>query len=189
MFNTGFYINDLSMHDSSRDLVLVGTQQSAELKLALDQEKNKSKALEDNMKKLDVEMKKTDELLYQMIPKKVADRLRLGEPVMNLCEVVPSCTILFSDVVGFTSICSQLTPMDVVSMLNSMYTKFDKACGNHSVYKVETIGDAYMVVSGLPERTDNHAGEIVEMGFDMLNNIDTVCNPATQEPLKIRVGM
>ena len=87
MFHTGFYINDLSMHDSSRDLVLVGTQQSAELKLALDQEKQKSKALEDSMKKLDIEMKKTDQLLYQMIPQKVADRLRSGEPVMNLCEV------------------------------------------------------------------------------------------------------
>ena len=87
MFNTGFYINDLSMHDSSRDLVLVGTQQSAELKLALDQEKHKSKALEDSMKKLDVEMKRTDQLLYQMIPKTVADRLRGGEAVMNLCEV------------------------------------------------------------------------------------------------------
>jgi guanylate cyclase len=87
MFLTGFYINDLSMHDSSRDLVLVGTQQSAELKLALDQEKQKSKAIEESIKKLDIEMKKTDQLLYQMIPKKVADRLRSGESVMNLCEV------------------------------------------------------------------------------------------------------
>lgn len=136
MFNTGFYINDLSMHDSSRDLVLVGTQQSAELKLALDQEKQKSKALEESMKKLDVEMKRTDQLLYQMIPKKIADRLRSGEPVMNLCEVVPSCTILFSDVVGFTSTCSLLTPMEVVSMLNRMYTNFDKSLEIHNVYKV-----------------------------------------------------
>jgi guanylate cyclase len=87
MFETGFYINDLSMHDSSRDLVLVGTQQSAELKQALDLEKTKSKALEESMKKLDVESKRTDQLLYQMIPQKIADRLRSGEPVMNLCEV------------------------------------------------------------------------------------------------------
>ena len=89
MFNTGFYINDLSMHDSSRELILVGSQQSAELKLALEQEKQKSKAIEDSMQKLDQEMKKTDELLYQMIPKNVADRLRKGEPAMNLCEVKP----------------------------------------------------------------------------------------------------
>ena len=87
MFKAGFYLNDLSMHDSSRDLVLVGTQQSAELKLALDQEKLKSKAYEESMKKLDIEMKRTDQLLYQMIPKKIADQLRSGEDVMNLCEV------------------------------------------------------------------------------------------------------
>lgn len=108
MFNTGLFINDLSMHDSSRDLVLAGTQQSAELKLALDQvcsmetikskedtwilftflqERQKSKALEESMKKLDLEMKRTDLLLYQMIPKKIADQLRSGEKASNLCEV------------------------------------------------------------------------------------------------------
>ncbi len=74
---------------------------------------------------------------------------------------------MFSDVVGFTSTCSQLTPMEVVSMLNAMYTKFDKSLETHNVYKVETIGDAYMVVSGLPEKINNHPVEIVEMAFDM----------------------
>ena len=88
MFNCGFYINDLSMHDSSRDLVLVGNQQSSELKMALDQERQRTQALEDSMKKLDMEIRKTDQLLYQMIPKNIADRLRSGEPVMNICEVI-----------------------------------------------------------------------------------------------------
>ena len=55
--------------------------------------------------------------------------------------------------VGFTSICASLTPMEVVSILNEMYTKFDKCLETHNCYKVETIGDAYMLVSGLPERT------------------------------------
>ncbi len=74
MFQSGLYLNDLSMHDSSRDFVLVGTQQAAELKLALDHEKTKSKQIEESMKSLDVTMKKADELLYRMIPKNVADR-------------------------------------------------------------------------------------------------------------------
>jgi guanylate cyclase len=98
------------------------------------------------------------------------------------------CTILFSDVVGFTQTCSQLSPMEVVSMLNSMYTKFDKSLESHNVYKVETIGDAYMVVSGLPEKTNSHATEIIDMAFDMLANISTLINPATKETMKIRVG-
>lgn len=83
----GLYINDLSMHDFSRDLMLAGTQQSVELKLALDQEQQKSKKLEESMRKLDEEMRRTDELLYQMIPKQVADRLRRGENPIDTCEV------------------------------------------------------------------------------------------------------
>jgi class 3 adenylate cyclase len=99
--------------------------------------------------------------------------------------------------------------MEVVAMLNNMYTRFDKSLQAHDVYKVnkgnfyllyfnevykrifekvETIGDAYMVVSGLPERNDKHEREIVDMAFDMLHNISTLINPATSEALKIRVG-
>ncbi|GFY61325.1 soluble guanylate cyclase 88E [Trichonephila inaurata madagascariensis] len=86
MVHTGLYINDLSMHDFSRDMVLAGQQQSAELKLALDQELQKSKQLEESMRKLDIEMRRTDELLYQMIPKQVADRLRKGEASVETCQ-------------------------------------------------------------------------------------------------------
>jgi len=68
----------------------------------LDQEKHKTKALEDNMKKLDSEMKKTDQLVYQMIPKKIADRLRAGEAVMNLCEVNTNLSkLLFNKFIYF----------------------------------------------------------------------------------------
>ncbi|VVC94582.1 unnamed protein product [Leptidea sinapis] len=157
LVSTGLYINDLSMHDFSRDLMLAGTQQSVELKLALDQEQQKSKKLEESMRKLDEEMKRTDELLYQMIPKQVADRLRNGENPIDTCEMFDSVSILFSDVVTFTEICSRITPMEVVSMLNAMYSIFDTLTERNRVYKVETIGDAYMVVSGAPEKEDNHA--------------------------------
>lgn len=74
--------------------MLAGTQQSVELKLALDQEQQKSKKLEESMRKLDEEMRRTDELLYQMIPKQVADRLRTGENPIDTCEVkIPNSTI------------------------------------------------------------------------------------------------
>ena len=67
--------------------MLASTQQSIELKLALDQEQHKSKKLEESMRKLDDEMRKTDELLYQMIPKEVANRLRRGANPVDTCEV------------------------------------------------------------------------------------------------------
>lgn len=154
------------MHDFSRDLMLAGTQQSVELKLALDQEQQKSKKLEESMRKLDEEMRRTDELLYQMIPKQVADRLRRGENPIDTCEVRIFCdktylpkksklhsiylcfyyrqmfdsvSILFSDVVTFTEICSRITPMEVVSMLNGMYSIFDTLTERNNVYKVNSI--------------------------------------------------
>ncbi|XP_039453267.1 soluble guanylate cyclase 88E-like isoform X2 [Culex pipiens pallens] len=189
LINTGLYINDLSMHDFSRDLMLAGTQQSVELKLALDQEQQKSKKLEESMRKLDEEMRRTDELLYQMIPKQVADRLRRGENPIDTCEMFNSVSILFSDVVTFTEICSRITPMEVVSMLNAMYSIFDTLTERNNVYKVETIGDAYMVVSGAPEKEQNHAEKVCDMALDMIEAITDLKDPSTGSHLRIRVGV
>jgi guanylate cyclase len=75
------------MHDASREFVLVGTGHSEELKKALDEEKQRSKSLEENMRNLDNEIKKADNLLYRLLPKTVAERLRNGEPTINMCEV------------------------------------------------------------------------------------------------------
>uniref|UniRef100_A0A667ZUK3 guanylate cyclase n=1 Tax=Myripristis murdjan TaxID=586833 RepID=A0A667ZUK3_9TELE len=169
MFKTGLYINDLSMHDSSRDLVLAGIfffSMSSSF-----------------MKMLDYEMKKTDDLLYRMIPKPVAKRLRKGEPVF------PDVTILFSDVVGFTRICSHITPMQVVSMLNTMYTLFDTLSENPCRLQVETIGDAYMVVAGAPEKTKYHAHNICDMALDMVRSIDHLKDPSNGNNIQIRVGI
>ncbi|XP_011645853.1 soluble guanylate cyclase 88E [Pogonomyrmex barbatus] len=186
---TGLYINDLSMHDFSRDLMLAGTQQSVELKLALDQEQLKSKKLEESMRKLDEEMKRTDELLYQMIPKQVADRLRNGESPIDTCEMFDSVSILFSDVVTFTEICSRISPMEVVSMLNAMYSLFDTLTERNRVYKVETIGDAYMVVSGAPVKENDHADRVCDMALDMVEAITDLKDRSTGKHLQIRVGI
>ncbi|XP_067636495.1 soluble guanylate cyclase 88E [Eurosta solidaginis] len=189
LITTGLYINDLSMHDFSRDLMLAGTQQSVELKLALDQEQQKSKKLEESMRKLDEEMRRTDELLYQMIPKQVADRLRRGENPIDTCEMFDCVSILFADVVTFTEICSRITPMEVVSMLNAMYSIFDTLTERNNVYKVETIGDAYMVVSGAPEKSVNHADKVCDMALDMVDAITDLKDPSTGQHLRIRVGV
>lgn len=177
LVSAGIFINDLSLHDCSRDLVLAGTQQSVELKLALDQEQHKSKKLEESMKKLDDEMKRTDELLYQMIPKQVADRLRKGENSVQTCEVFDQVSILFSDVVTFTDICSKISPMQVVSMLNHMYSLFDQLTERNGVYKVETIGDSYMVVSGAPVKEKNHADRVADMAMDMVDAMQAIRDP------------
>ncbi|KAK4470290.1 hypothetical protein MN116_005858 [Schistosoma mekongi] len=191
MLEIGLYLNDLSMHDSSRDMVLAGEQQSAELKLALEQENEKSKRLEESLRRLDEEMRRTDELLYQMIPRSVAQRLRAGEAAMDTCETFENVTLLLSDVVGFTTICSGLAPLEVVGLLNKLYSVFDGLTEKHKVYKVETIGDAYMIASGCPTRTDYHSPFIAEMALDMVESVQTVKDESKEPPesLRIRVGI
>lgn len=88
-------------------------------------------------------------LLYKMLPKKAIKKLNRGQTVVDRFGMV---TIFFSDIVGFTSLASTMRPVEIMEMLNDVYREFDKLVAKHNVYKVETIGDAYMVIGGAPKR-------------------------------------
>ncbi|KHN82416.1 Guanylate cyclase receptor-type gcy-1 [Toxocara canis] len=135
------------------------------------------------------EKKKSDILLNRMLPKQVAEKLKLGQSVSP--ESFESVTVFFSDVVKFTNLASRCTPLQVVNLLNDLYTMFDTIIDEHNVYKVETIGDGYLCVSGLPHRNGNeHARDIAEMSFSFLKNLETFRVPhLPNEKINIRIGL
>uniref|UniRef100_A0A4W6DBB1 Guanylate cyclase n=1 Tax=Lates calcarifer TaxID=8187 RepID=A0A4W6DBB1_LATCA len=140
------------------------------------------------------EKRKAEALLYQILPHSVAEQLKRGETVQ--AEAFDSVTIYFSDIVGFTVSRPSRNRIStwtgsVVTLLNDLYTCFDAIIDNFDVYKVETIGDAYMVVSGLPVRNGKlHGREIARMALALLDAVRTFkIRHRPEEQLKLRIGI
>ncbi|XP_061273739.1 guanylyl cyclase C isoform X3 [Bos javanicus] len=135
------------------------------------------------------ERDRADQLNFMLLPRLVVKSLKekgFVEP-----ELYEEVTVYFSDIVGFTTICKYSTPMEVVDMLNDIYKNFDHILDHHDVYKVETIGDAYMVASGLPKRNGNrHAIDIAKMALDLLSFVGTFeLEHLPGLPIWIRIGI
>ncbi|ERL93241.1 hypothetical protein D910_10537 [Dendroctonus ponderosae] len=162
---SGLFISDIPLHDATRDVILVGEQARAQDGLRRRMDKLKS-SIEEGNRAVDKEREKNVSLLHLIFPPDIAKRLWLGETIE--AKTHEDVTMLFSDIVGFTSICSTATPMMVINMLQDLYNQFDVYCGQIDVYKVETIGDAYCVAGGLHKDTKTHAQQIAWMAMRMI---------------------
>ncbi|KAL0973437.1 hypothetical protein UPYG_G00203620 [Umbra pygmaea] len=185
LMGRGLYLSDIPIHDATRDVILVGQQAKAQDGLKNRMDKIKA-TLEKTHQALEEEKRRTVDLLYSIFPGDVAQKLWQGESVP--ARKFDDVTMLFSDIVGFTAVCAQCTPMQVISMLNELYTRFDYQCGILDVYKIETIGDAYCVAGGLHRKIDSHAKPIALMALKMMELSEEVLTP-DGKPIKLRIGI
>ncbi|XP_061683925.1 guanylate cyclase soluble subunit alpha-2 isoform X2 [Syngnathoides biaculeatus] len=185
LMGRGLHLSDIPIHDATRDVILVGEQAKAQDGLKKRMDKLKA-TLERTHQALEEEKRRTVDLLYSIFPGDVAQKLWQGQPVP--ARKFDDVTMLFSDIVGFTAVCAQCTPMQVISMLNELYTRFDYQCGILDVYKIETIGDAYCVAGGLHKKVDSHAKPIAQMALKMMELSEEVLTP-DGKPIKLRIGI
>ena len=132
------------------------------------------------------EQEKSEKLLLNILPKAIAERLKKNET--TIAEYFPEVTVLFADIVGFTHLATVMPPIDLVELLNKIFSGFDVLCDRHGLEKIKTIGDAYMVVGGLPAPRADHAEAIAQMAIDMQQAI-TEFSDMHDRDFSIRIGI
>ncbi|XP_045167195.2 uncharacterized protein LOC123530485 [Mercenaria mercenaria] len=139
---------------------------------------------------LNKEKSKTDSLLYQILPKPVAERLKRKRKIDS--EFFKSATIMFTSVVDFTQLSIEYSALELADLLNNLYTYIDEKIERYDVYKVETINDTYMVVSGVPVRNgDRHASEIAYLALDIVSMATghTFMSKGIRSPVHLLLGI
>jgi len=129
---------------------------------------------------------RSEALLLNILPAPVAERLKEREE--TIADAFSDVTILFADIVDFTPLAARTAPRDLVQLLNSVFSAFDRLAEHHGLEKIKTIGDAYMVAGGLPESRPDHAEAVAEMALDMREEVRRL-SAEVGEALAIRVGI
>lgn len=136
--------------------------------------------------KLEEAQERADRLLLNILPRSVVERLK-REPG-TIAEAYVSASVLFADIVGFTPLTEKLDPAEMIELLNEIYSHFDHLVERYGVEKIRTIGDNYMVVSGVPNPRRDHAQTIAHLALDMLEYGDRL-DAVKGNKLNFRIGI
>ena len=133
-----------------------------------------------------IEKHKSEQLLLNILPRSVVDKLKQFQG--SLAERFDEATVLFADIVNFTPLAAKIAPLELVNMLNQIFSTFDCLAEHYGLEKIKTIGDAYMVVGGAPIPNSDHAEAVMEMAIAMQKEIQCFTRE-NGEPLQLRIGI
>ena len=135
---------------------------------------------------LQVEQEKAEQLLLNILPKPIAERMKKGET--NIADSHPDVTVLLADLVGFTTLAAHIGPEQVVQLLNEVFSAFDLLTEEHGLEKIKTIGDAYMVAGGVSVPRPDHAEASAELALDLQEEIERL-NHEYDTTVRLRIGI
>ena len=138
------------------------------------------------LQQLELEQERSERLLLNILPAAIAEQLKDGQKVV--ADTFNNVTVLFADIVDFTPLSSELRPNELVALLNNIFSTFDRLVERYGLEKIKTIGDAYMVVGGLPTPRDDHAEAVASMALSMQEAISQF-NRNKERPFEMRIGM
>ena len=168
--------------------VLLGARVGASLerKRLRDLERLRLLELQQEKQLLQAEQEKSERLLLNILPGAIAERLKRGEH--TIAERHAEVTVLFADLVDFSTLANQTDAQELVALLNDLFSRFDRLADRHGLEKIKTIGDCYLVVGGLPVPSARHAAAVAQMALEMLTALAEL-NQQRGLRLHMRIGM
>ena len=159
---------------------------SVERKRLRDQEALRMRQLKRQHEALASEQAKTEQLLLNILPRKIAQRLKAGEE--HIADAFPNVSVLFADMVGFTAMSRTMTASALVEVLGDLFSRFDLITEKHGLEKIKTIGDCYMLAGGVPEPMDDHAHAVIDAAVEFCTALEEM-RERTGGALRMRIGV
>ncbi|XP_062536754.1 soluble guanylate cyclase 89Db-like isoform X3 [Armigeres subalbatus] len=185
----GLYLNDLNTHGLSREMVFSGFSHNSRLDLMCEREEKRAEELETSLALADSWKRQGDELLYSMIPRSIAERLREGQNPLETCHSFEEVTVLFAEIQeSLMSDDSIKYAMTTVNTLNAAFSAFDELIQSPMAYKVETVGKVYMAVSGAPDANPCHVQHTADLAIGMLQSIHDLNLPGVGVKIGFHTG-
>ncbi|CAN8020437.1 unnamed protein product, partial [Ixodes persulcatus] len=194
--DAGLYLEDLCMHDMTRDIVLAGWQHGANLEVSYKEVGPFAWCLHGHMQEYAFENQRIlnlhgiKSLTFAKAKYSIRQLVLLPiKPSGHCDQSFDSVTVLFSELVNFPAACRHLSPMQVVSWVNATFSLFDVITDRYGVFKVETVGHVYMLVSGAPERRPDHADQVCAAALEMLSALQGTGQPFHEHGTHLRAGI